>query len=595
MALSGSKQWTIYSATSVTGIRQYIYAIFDWERTAVSSQDNTSTISWTYSIKTSNISTQSAGFSLYIDGENHSQTFSTVTIASGATKVLGTGTAVITHLTDGSKTFTVSTLNINRDTVSASFTLDTIIRPAKIVSGMDFTDEENPTITYTNPAGDLVESIEACISFDGSNDDIAYRYIDPLGTSYTFELTGSERSVLWSKLDEGTSTTVRFYIKTTIDGETFWDSVTNILTFVNYKPVLTPTVIDNNYDTVRLTGDENTLVRYMSDAYYSVNGVARKGATIASQSVRNGDTYHGEYGTIEKVYSNTFYFEVTDSRGYTTNDVVVFNNLSDKKWIDYVKLTCSFTTEPLTAEGDLVVNVSGKYFNGSFGAASNKYTLEYNITSNEGQVSGWTYVNDNQGIIEPTVDENNNYTYSFTIKGLDYNQTYQLSLRASDELISDYTYTKAVLSSVTLFDWGKTDFNFNIPVQMNSGFTYPQTVLWSGASQMGVDDSIDLDYPISSQPSGIVLVFSLFRDEVVTDASVHTFFISKAQVQYLFDNAPHMFMMGINSNLSIFGSKYVYISDTSLTGFSGNTASGTSQSGITFDNSKFVLRYVLGV
>jgi hypothetical protein len=53
-------------------------------------------------------------------------------------------------------------------------------------------------------------------------------------------------------------------------------------------------------------------------------------------------------------------------------------------------------------------------------------------------------------------------------------------------------------------------------------------------------------------------------------------------------------MMNINAGFSGFGAKYLYIYDNRITGHETNTASGAN-SGVTFNNSQYVLRYVIGV
>lgn len=574
----------------------YLY----WSVLSQSASSNSSSVQYRLTgRRTGGIGNAGGGsWTVTINGTSYSGTAGDI---AGTEVQITSGTVTIPHNADGTKTFSYSfdykKNSIVKTSASGTGELDRIWRYATVSSATNFTDEGNPTVYYSNPAGTDAEYLEACISFTGANDDISYRSIPKTGTSYTFNLTGSERSVLWEKLDEGlTSTTVRFYVRTTIDGEEFYQYTTATLTFVNYKPVLTPIVVDSNSDTLRLTGDENTLVQYMSVADCDAQAVARKGAYVDTESIRNGTTELSYAGTIEGVRSNTFYFSVTDSRGYTTNDAVVFNNLADKKWIPYVKLSCSFTPGSVNANGELEVTITGKYFNGSFGAANNRMIVEYKIYPTEGYGGSWTYLG-TDGIVQPTVDDEYNYTHTFKITGLSYNQRYNLTVRVGDELMTATTLERVIVSADTLFDWGQTDFNFNVPVLMNRGYVYPQTILWSGGSQMGKDETITLDKPISSQPTGVVLVFSLYRNGAIEDASIHTFFISRTETEYLFDvgSYPRTFMMGINSNLSVFGSKYIYVSDTQLRGFEGNTNSGTAACGITFDNSKFVLRYVIGV
>lgn len=48
------------------------------------------------------------------------------------------------------------------------------------------------------------------------------------------------------------------------------------------------------------------------------------------------------------------------------------------------------------------------------------------------------------------------------------------------------------------------------------------------------------------------------------------------------------------SRFDVMASKYVYVSDNKVSGFAHNNSSGTNN-GITYDNSRFVLRYIIGI
>ena len=101
--------------------------------------------------------------------------------------------------------------------------LDTIPREAKITSAPDFTDMDNPTIGYSNPAGNAVDALYACITITGEKDDIPYRAIPKTGSSYTFPLTEAERNVLRANT-HGLTRTVFFLVRTTIGGIDHWHS-----------------------------------------------------------------------------------------------------------------------------------------------------------------------------------------------------------------------------------------------------------------------------------------------------------------------------------------------------------------------------------
>ena len=100
---------------------------------------------------------------------------------------------------------------------------------------------------------------------------------------------------------------------------------------------------------------------------------------------------------------------------------------------------------------------------------------------------------------------------------------------------------------------------------------------------------------ISSQRNGVVLVFTQYdyNTKTYSDASVHTFFVSKKEVELL-AGAPHTFIMSSGADFSTIGAKYVYIYNDYIDGHEANLATGNG-SGTTFNNQKFALRYVIGV
>ena len=57
----------------------------------------------------------------------------------------------------------------------------------------------------------------------------------------------------------------------------------------------------------------------------------------------------------------------------------------------------------------------------------------------------------------------------------------------------------------------------------------------------------------------------------------------------------HTFLITNDGTFSLFATKYLYIHNTKIVGNDVNNASGTGNCGITYNNSAFVLRYVIGV
>ena len=121
-----------------------------------------------------------------------------------------------------------------------------------------------------------------------------------------------------------------------------------------------------------------------------------------------------------------------------------------------------------------------------------------------------------------------------------------------------------------------------------------QRVLWSGAYYMQASHAITLSEAVSAQKTGIILAFSQFDTSAQTamNAAWHYVFVPKWHVSEHAGNAVSCLLT--DAEMSVVGHKYIYVSDTQVSGHASNTASGTA-SGITYANKRFVLRAVLGV
>ena len=121
------------------------------------------------------------------------------------------------------------------------------------------------------------------------------------------------------------------------------------------------------------------------------------------------------------------------------------------------------------------------------------------------------------------------------------------------------------------------------------------TLLASLGWYMNDTQTVELSQPISNQNNGIVLVFSRYSGGVEND-NFNTFFVSKKEVE-LRAGAGHTFTMFRSASNPFKEAcvKYLYITDTTISGHSANDDTGTGDCGITFNNRAFVLRYVIGV
>lgn len=456
MALSGKISTAVY--TSSDGRRFTVSC--DWTATQNISNNN-STISW-------QLVFNALDGSGWINCGELRLTFGSEVIYYRASSnvttgkngvVFASGSKTMGHNADGSLSFNCTVeagiyqYAINKSG-SGTITLNQIPRAANITAAPNFNDEENPTINYSNLAGNSVNSLQACIAdSNGQAVFVGYRDINKTGNSYTFPLSEAERNSLRAASANANSITVRFYVKTVIGSNTYYSYLARTLTIINGSVIINPSVIDTNPTTIVLTGDSNKLVKYYSNAAISIGAAARKGASITAHSVTNGSNrITAATGTFNAVESGSFAFSATDSRGNVVNQTV------NKTFINYVKLTCNINKANPDTSGNLNLIIDGNYFNGSFGAVSNSLNVEYRYKVAGGDYGAWTTAN--------ITTNGNSYTATHNISGLDYQTNYVFQARATDRLISISSGERSV-KTLPVFDWSKEDFNFNVPVSIN--------------------------------------------------------------------------------------------------------------------------------
>lgn len=455
MATSGILNTTAYDSR---------YIEFSWTRTNIDIVSNKSTISWTLTARGSGTYSQyyAAPFELIIDGQQKYYSETRIVTTNGLQ--IATGTHTFSHNADGTKSFAVSlkaaiyTYAINC-TGSTTFTLDTIPRAAQITSAPNFNDEQNPTITYNNFAGNSVANLYAYIyAADDKTVLIQGKALDKLGNSYTFNFTDAERQVLRQYATKNTAT-VHFYIRTVLGGNEYWHGAPRTLTIINNMPDASIKAWDINPDTVALTGNSSRLIKGHSSASYTITATAKKAATITEYYARNGEIVReGAGGTFHNVETGTFTISVIDSRGNETRKDTTLS------LIEYVNVTCNPTiTIALKGEtaATITIETKGEYFNGNFGNSDNALVIEARYKENNGNYGNWFALTEAN-----TVNySGTTYSHKVSIDVPNYDSSYTLEVRAYDKLTTA-TAAPYTITLIPVFDWSKTDFNFNVPVSI---------------------------------------------------------------------------------------------------------------------------------
>lgn len=492
MATSGYLDEQIYKGSSVLGTNAW--GRFEWN-SIYDVADNTSRVYITIKLMEEWGIFRSSGYRkirLTMAGQTYdwvANTPSSATAGQYYTLIAPSGYYGAKHNTDGSGSFSVKveigsrTYALRNDALqseifypafSGTFTLNKFGRIPTLSTAPNFTDEENPTITYVNQLGDLIDDLEVCIAGTDDYTIVPYRAVSKTSNSYTFNLTIDERNRLRAAAN-GSTARVRFYLIYKIDGGD-WTStyLERTMTLVDITPELNPICGEGNAIIESLTGDNQKIVLGFSDIYYEIGAEAPAGASIISQSVRcGGKTLTTGYGTFTDTNSNVVEFSVRDSRDNVATKTV------ELEVVPYIKPTCNQTVR-LNLDGSMALAVSGNFFSGSFGKVDNTLSIQNRFRESGGEWGSWN-------TLDPLISDisNNTYTLTATMSGFDPSGTYEFQSRAIDKL----TKAESAVDAVTLkpiFDWGKYDFNFNVPLTIE-GYPLADYVIETGTEPMGTN------------------------------------------------------------------------------------------------------------
>lgn len=439
---------------------------FSWEISSQSIEKNSTTIYW--KLEGAGSATkwyESGNFLVKIDGDKEYESATRIQLLNGT--LVADGYKTITHNTDGSRSFSayveagVYYYAVNCSG-SGSWELKPIPRAASITDISTAIDDEinSITFTYKNPAGSAVDAIWFCIGDREWNVITPYEQISKSGNAFIYYLT-DERKKLLRKAATNEEYPITYYFKTIIGGTEVWSNVFATLTIKNAKPVLNPTIADVGAVSAVLTGNPTSkLIKGYNSIEYAFNATAQKEASIVSYSLTCGGVKIND-GTNKayNVESGDFVFTVTDSRGLTATKTFNFDV------VPYIKPSISQALEmALVGEtgAKVTITLKGNYYKGSFGAVNNSLTLKYRKKEDSGSYGSWVTVS-----ATPSFGTNN-YSLTFDVTGLSYSKTYTFQCSAADATgdANKAQTAEYVINLIPVFDWGKDDFAFNVPVSI---------------------------------------------------------------------------------------------------------------------------------
>jgi hypothetical protein len=445
---SASNSTTLYANTGSPYTNATLTASFNENSTSTS--NNTSNITVTATQKIGNAdwsSSYTSSLQIYwYDNNNNSggQLVATTNVSSQGRNatITASGTITVAHKSDGSlngyakavwtkggnSNWTPNSGNVS----TANTTLTSIPRAATITSAPNFTDMDNPTISYSNKAGNSATTLQVGIFNTAGNQSYAsYRDISKTGTSYTFELTEQERQNLRYATINSPTLAVRFYIKTVIGGNTFYSYSEKILTIVDANPTFTATYADDNASTVAITGDDQLIVRNQSQLEINVANIsAKKGASISTVVASiNGTTYTGtisgtactiNVGQLNLSSNTTATVTVTDSRAYSSSQTL---NITVLNWELPTAIVTMQRHNNYYSNTDITVD-------GSYSSVDNKNAMTLKVRYKKTSDSTWSSYTTVQDNVSQTFNLDNEYEWDVQVLVSDLfgSTTYNLTL-----------------------------------------------------------------------------------------------------------------------------------------------------------------------
>ena len=393
----------------------------------------------------------------YITANGVKEEFSVkYTLPASTTKTILSKTITVPHADDGTGSVTVNTwmnTGISAGVVKLSKTLTlTPIARASTIGATDAYIESTAIVAVNQKSTDYTHSI--AFSFVGmsgyidANGKISETEVKHTAVNIPFSIPASFYAQIPNQPSAVCTLTCKTYLKDTQIGEDQTATFTVTADPIRCMPIIFGDVVDINGDTLKLTGDDEILVCYRSTARCTAEVTAKNGASISSIKVNGVDCKNGL--EIPNVAVSQFVFEATDSRGYASMHDV------KRTMIPYIPLTVNASaarTDPTS--GNAKLTVKGLYYPAGFGAAVNSLAITYTLGGAE-------------PVAIPFTLKDTGYEAEIIISKLDYLSSYYIDVTVEDA-VTKLVQTAKVNPGIPVFDWGKDDFCFNVPVNLKAG------------------------------------------------------------------------------------------------------------------------------
>ncbi len=305
-------------------------------------------------------------------------------------------------------------------------------------------------------------------------------FIDSAGSLVSTETIFSETSVtatftmssLYQQIPNSESGTLVITVKT-YNGSTYVGATTTNTTVTvpaSIKSSISGTITTDQV-TQNLTGNTTTVIKDATYLTITWAATTSGGATLREIQV-NGVSYGTPSGTFTvKATSGSVSVVAVDSRGRSSDPLSATYTLINYTAPVVTECTASRTSASST---DLNFRIVGTAWYGNFRSGyTNAIKVIYSATSDGSSA-------DKSGTIgTATISSNGSFVLTATVSGFTYAESWDIAVTVSDGT-SSYPLTTVIQHiegppGIPVFDWGESDFNFNVPVTYteDDGTVYP--------------------------------------------------------------------------------------------------------------------------
>lgn len=466
----------------------------------------------------------------------------------------------------------------------------------------DFTDMHPPRIGYTIPPGVTYTSLKTYLTFyypwEYPERRIGEHTLKLTENEYTFTFSAQDRINLrkYGGMDTHLYGDIDFVLEATdVDGNKWYGIKTRRLDIdtTNAYPTLKSFYVrDENDASYAITGDRSRIIDGLNKACVHAEGSPNKGASIASIEV----SYYDQEFKMDDVPENYLgYFDnltsvngripeltvtVTDSRG-----LVSTIKQQIPSFILYVPPTLTANVYIDTPEGEsyhlLKTHVEGEIIHETWapGIGINTVHVDYRVDRDGGGFTDWIS-GDEQISYSYNPDDRKPIKYNSVVKGdiefiphVGTDETITVEVRAYDIDISRAVYYSQTIRFTPTFDWSKSDFNFNVPVNA-PGLSIGHVPVADFVKEQGTNDI----WSYRKWNSGITECWCVATGSVALGSQVAGFYQGAVNVNYpfTFSEPPTVFVDGgSSSTLDIartFGNQNVAYAKFTILGLTAHTA-----------------------